>query len=263
MNTFFKIINTSYNMNNILELILFVGIFIFIVFIMINSLFQIKSYLNDRVKSNNNTLFYIGMIIEFMIIYCTLYYSIYLFSFNYEILKYSMLIIITVTNFYAIILSFHYFMQSNCMNDEGNNVAEFLYKRFGVKIGHLVLIAIRIIVNIVIGVFLFVNEEINKYIIIFNSIQYYEKWSIYCIIASIYIFEAIANIKALSEPIDKCDDISYLCEKSINERNMLIKNKKSTKNIDNVIYHSCPKFIVKRYLNKNPDPKWYNYLLEK
>lgn len=85
-----------------------------------------------------------GLIIGFTIFYTYLYP----FLFPAPFLPWAFFITFSILNAIAILLSWIYFDQTKCYQDEGNPVAMILYYLYGHTIGHILLIVFRIFVNV-------------------------------------------------------------------------------------------------------------------
>lgn len=214
------------------------------------SLFQTEVFMRTKIINSNigNILL---SIIEIFILFMLYYSLIFIFESNVLLLKCLIIGFITFMNFYAIILSYHYFFQTKCTNNEGNILAKFMYNQVGIKFGHKILIVIRILLNLIIGILLFNNNvNILQSTILYSSIVYYDIWGIYCVLASIYSFEFITNLLSVRE-LEKnpytCDYISTLCHET---------------QIPNSNYSTINNLLIKTCQNEEESNSIYNRLID-
>lgn len=121
-------------------------------------------------------------------------------------------IIVSVTNFTAIILSWIYFSHTRCYDDEGNFITMLSYKIFGASSTHFVVFISRIVGNIVLVLTLTMYPsllEVELYLLVFYLKVYLVT---VCITTSLYIYEMISNIYGVATGLKyTCKDKSYVC----------------------------------------------------
>lgn len=143
-------------------------------------------------------LIMLGLIVGFTIFYT---YA-YPFLFSPAMLPWALFITFTIVNAIAIILSWVYFDQTKCYQDEGNPFAMILYYLYGHTIGHILLIIFRVFVNV--G-FYFSVFGLDLNIIGIDITVLPQNNLILAIPTSVFTTELLFNIYAISNHWDdKC-----------------------------------------------------------
>jgi hypothetical protein len=170
---------------------------------------QFTSVINI-IKYNHSWLYYLilaGLFTGLLLFY---YYG-YPFFFQDKELVVAFLSTFTVTNIMAIALSWYYFNNTHCWDNEGNKLARELYHFTGEDVGHVILIVLRAIQNIIVvqiiiaGLYSFEPSNYDG----FKNVVF-----LYSLLTALYTFELIMNIFAnFIHPVESCiGKMHYLCK---------------------------------------------------
>jgi hypothetical protein len=121
-------------------------------------------------------------------------------------------LVMTASNFIAIMYSWYYFSTTKCLGDEANLIAEYAYKFAGPTVIHVVFLIIRLSGNIITVTFVLLNPSTLYYEIpAFFNIKIY----LFSIASgtAVYFYEMVNNIIAVKNGTNfKCNERSLLCE---------------------------------------------------
>lgn len=121
-------------------------------------------------------------------------------------------IVVSVTNFLAIILSWIYFSHTRCYDDEGNFVTMIGYKIFGASSTHFVVFISRIVGNIVLVLSLVLSPDMLDIELYLFIIYFKPVLLTVCITTSMYTYEMINNIYGVTTGLKyTCKDKSLVC----------------------------------------------------
>lgn len=145
-----------------------------------------------------------------MAVFALFYIYVYPFIFGKNI-KIAMFITFTFVNICAIMLSWFYFDETGCYQDEGNPIAMLLYYLYGHSIGHIILIVSRAGLNLFFFMTLFgMDGELFGYPIYIAP----EGYTLIAIPTALFTVEMLFNIYAIINHFDEvCGETTpAICE---------------------------------------------------
>jgi hypothetical protein len=122
-------------------------------------------------------------------------------------------IVITTSNVLAILFSWTYFSNTRCYDDEGNIITMIGYKTLGASATHLIVFIMRVVGNVIAVIFLLLYPDTLVYEIMLWVVPVRMFLLSTCITASLYFYEMINNIIAVSNSKGvQCNDRSVMCK---------------------------------------------------